>query len=96
MRQVGDWTHAVGERVGAGPPTVAAMMKAAMAGYEKDEMGSDLILEGRGDFLEIDNAIAFRLFASTDHTVPLPETCLILGLRCLLVLESALRRLPLF
>ena len=45
MRQVGDWTHA--ERVGAGPATVAAMTKTAMAGYEKDETGSDLILEGR-------------------------------------------------
>ena len=37
-------THAVGERVGAGPATVAAMTKAAMAGREKDETGSDLIL----------------------------------------------------
>lgn len=61
MRQVGDWTHAVGERVGAGPATVAAMTKAAMAGYEKDETGSDLILEGRGDFVEIDNAMSNRL-----------------------------------
>ena len=83
MQQVGDWTHAVGERVGAGPATVAAMTKAAMAGYEKDETGSDLILEGRGDFVEIDNAMSnrLRLFASTDHTESLPKTCLTLRLR---------------
>lgn len=62
MRQVGDWTHAVGERVGAGPATVATMTKAAMAGYEKDDLGeSGLIPEGRGDFVEIDNAMSNRL-----------------------------------
>ena len=61
MQQVGDWTHAVGERVGAGPATAAAMTKAVMAGYEKDETGSDFILEKRGDFVEIGNAMSNRL-----------------------------------
>jgi NADPH oxidase len=62
MRQVGDWTHAVGDRVGAGPATVASMTKAAMAGYEKDDLAeSGLIPEGRGDFVEIDNAMSNRL-----------------------------------
>jgi len=62
IRQVGDWTHAVGDRVGAGPTTVAAMTKAAVAGYEKDSLDSGgLIPEGRGDFVEIDNAMSNRL-----------------------------------
>jgi len=38
------------------------MTKAAMAGYEKDSMESGgLIPEGRGDFVEIDNAMSNRL-----------------------------------
>ncbi|KAI0778292.1 NADPH oxidase [Trametes elegans] len=52
IRQVGDWTYALGERVGAGPQVVAAMTKAAIAGQEKD----DSIYGTRGDFVEIDAA----------------------------------------
>jgi NADPH oxidase 1 len=50
IRQVGDFTHTLGERLGAGPSVVAAMTKAAMSGSdkEKDAMGT------RGDFLELD------------------------------------------
>ncbi|KAF7970511.1 hypothetical protein HWV62_23745 [Athelia sp. TMB] len=52
IRQVGDWTHALGERVGAGPQVVAAMTKAAMQGSEKldNELGE------RGNFVELDNS----------------------------------------
>ena len=57
------------------------MTKAAMAGYEKDEMGSDLILEGRGDFVEIDNAMSNRLPAVRIDRPYLPKTCLTLTLR---------------
>ncbi|KAI0361501.1 NADPH oxidase [Trametes cingulata] len=51
IRQVGDWTYALGERVGAGPQVVAAMTKAALKGDEKDER----IYGTRGDFVEIDS-----------------------------------------
>lgn len=62
MRQVGDWTHALGERVGAGPAVVAAMTKAAMIGSEKEDSAERFGLpEGRGDFVEIDNAMSNRL-----------------------------------
>lgn len=67
MRQVGDWTCAVGERVGAGPSVVAALTKAAISGSEKGEKSSypnsEDDLEGggiRGDFVEIDNAMNGR------------------------------------
>jgi len=50
IRQVGDFTHALGERVGAGPTVVAAMTKAAMSGSEKD----DGAYGTRGDFVELD------------------------------------------
>ncbi|CCM05202.1 uncharacterized protein FIBRA_07411 [Fibroporia radiculosa] len=50
IRQVGDWTYALGDRVGAGPSVVAAMTKAAMMGSEKD----DSIYGTRGDFIELD------------------------------------------
>jgi NADPH oxidase len=49
IRQVGDWTQALGERVGAGPAVVASMTKEAMKGKEKD----DAIYGTRGDFVEI-------------------------------------------
>ncbi|KAI5898481.1 uncharacterized protein SCHCODRAFT_02663372 [Schizophyllum commune H4-8] len=49
IRQVGDWTQALGERLGVGPSAVQAMTKAAMAGLEKDEMSGT-----RGNFVEID------------------------------------------
>ncbi|RPD82450.1 NADPH oxidase [Lentinus tigrinus ALCF2SS1-7] len=52
IRQVGDWTYALGERVGAGPQVVASMTKAALKGNEKDEN----IYGTRGDFVEIDAA----------------------------------------
>ncbi|KAI0756885.1 NADPH oxidase [Daedaleopsis nitida] len=52
IRQVGDWTYALGERVGAGPQVVASMTKAALKGNEKDEN----VYGTRGDFVEIDSA----------------------------------------
>lgn len=51
IRQVGDFTHALGERLGAGPSVVAAMTKAAMKGAEKDD---NSLYGTRGDFVEID------------------------------------------
>jgi len=51
IRQVGDFTRALGERLGAGPSVVAAMTPAAMKGAEvddKDRLGT------RGDFIELD------------------------------------------
>ncbi|KAI0639509.1 NADPH oxidase [Trametes polyzona] len=51
IRQVGDWTYALGERVGAGPQVVAAMTKAALKGDEKDES----VYGTRGDFVEIES-----------------------------------------
>lgn len=53
IRQVGDWTHALGERVGAGPSVVAAMTKAAMKGAEKEDDG----LGNRGNFVELDDGM---------------------------------------
>ncbi|KAH6917490.1 NADPH oxidase isoform 1 [Coprinopsis sp. MPI-PUGE-AT-0042] len=49
IRQVGDFTNALGERLGVGPSAVAAMTKAAAKGYDKD--GSDI---SRGNFVEVD------------------------------------------
>jgi len=50
IRQVGDFTHALGDRLGAGPSVVASMTKAAMRGSEKSgQYGT------RGDFVEIDS-----------------------------------------
>lgn len=57
MRQVGDWTQAVGERVGAGPSVVASLTKAAMAGIEK----SNGNFGRRGDFVELDSSNGSRL-----------------------------------
>ncbi|KAF9513876.1 hypothetical protein BS47DRAFT_1295638 [Hydnum rufescens UP504] len=51
IRQVGDWTQAVGERVGAGPSVMASLTKTAMAGIEK--VNDDL---GRGDFVEVNSS----------------------------------------
>ncbi|KAF9244626.1 FAD-binding domain-containing protein [Melanogaster broomeanus] len=51
IRQVGDWTHALGERLGCGPSVVAAMTKAAMKGVDKDE---DQYGGSRGDFVELE------------------------------------------
>jgi NADPH oxidase 1 len=52
IRQVGDWTKALGERVGAGPSVVQQLTQSAMKAYEKDEKNTNEI--GRGDFIEID------------------------------------------
>lgn len=51
IRQVGDWTHALGQRLGCGPSVVAAMTKAAMKGVDKDEIQYG---GTRGDFIEFD------------------------------------------
>jgi len=58
IRQVGDWTHALGERLGAGPSVVAALTKAAMKGSEKDD--KDSYIGVRGDFVELDTATSSR------------------------------------
>ncbi|KAI0034013.1 NADPH oxidase isoform 1 [Vararia minispora EC-137] len=62
IRQVGDWTQALGERVGAGPTVVAALTKAAMKGEERsfDEKYTDDDAPTRGDFVELDPATAGR------------------------------------
>jgi NADPH oxidase len=49
IRQVGDFTRALGDRLGVGPNVVAAMTQAAMKGTEKDNKDGT-----RGDFVEID------------------------------------------
>jgi NADPH oxidase len=49
IRQVGDFTRALGDRLGVGPSVVAAMTSAAMKGSEKKENEST-----RGDFVELD------------------------------------------
>ena len=54
IRQVGDWTQAFGERLGAGPSTVAALTSAAMRGSPAENT------IGRGDFVEIDPALEGR------------------------------------
>jgi NADPH oxidase len=51
IRQVGDWTQALGDRLGVGPSVVASMTQAAMKGSEKDEKSGMT----RGDFVEIDS-----------------------------------------
>jgi len=59
MRQLGDWTQALGERVGAGPSVIASITKAAIAGVEKEEdpFGN----AGRGDFVEVESNNGNRL-----------------------------------
>ncbi|KAF9535390.1 NADPH oxidase isoform 1 [Crepidotus variabilis] len=52
IRQVGDWTRGLGERLGVGPNVVASMTQAAMKGAEKDEKSGLL----RGDFVELDQS----------------------------------------
>jgi len=56
IRQVGDWTQALGDRVGAGPSVVAALTKAAMKGEAKDEKYVDEDEPTRGDFVEVDTS----------------------------------------
>jgi len=50
IRQVGDFTRGLGDRLGVGPLVVAAMTQAAMNGAEKDQKTG-----GRGDFVELDS-----------------------------------------
>ena len=57
IRQVGDWTQALGERVGAGPSVVQALTQAAMKGKEKDESSP---YGSRGDFVELDPSYSTR------------------------------------
>jgi len=47
IRQVGDFTRGLGERLGMGPSVVAAMTQAVMKGAEKDNISG-------GDFVELD------------------------------------------
>jgi hypothetical protein len=54
IRQVGDWTHGLGELIGVGPSVVSSLTKAAMAATEKDEKSGP----SRGDFVEIDSSRA--------------------------------------
>jgi len=58
IRQVGDWTRGLGERVGAGPSVVASLTQAAMKAADKDEKAAGLGL--RGDFVELDPNTANR------------------------------------
>ncbi|KAJ8595950.1 hypothetical protein M405DRAFT_806407 [Rhizopogon salebrosus TDB-379] len=57
IRQVGDWTHALGERLGCGPSVVAAMTKAAMKGVEKNE---NVYGGTRGEYVELDSVTLSR------------------------------------
>lgn len=50
IRQVGDWTQALGERLGAGPSVVKNLTQAAMKTYDRDEKAG----LSRGDFVELD------------------------------------------
>lgn len=52
IRQVGDFTQGLGERLGVGPSVVAAMTQAAMKGAEKDQKSGMT----RGDFVELDSS----------------------------------------
>lgn len=52
IRQVGDFTRALGDRLGVGPSAVARMTQEAMKGAEK----KDGYVSSRGDFVEIDGA----------------------------------------
>jgi NADPH oxidase len=57
IRQVGDFTRGLGERLGVGPAVVAAMTKAAMKGSEKDEKS---LMGTRGDFVELDSSTSSK------------------------------------
>jgi len=54
IRQVGDFTRALGDRLGVGPSVVAAMTSAAMKGAERDSKTGIT----RGDFVELDPAVS--------------------------------------
>jgi len=57
IRQVGDWTRALGDLVGVGPSVVQALTKQALAGEYKDEKATALG-PTRGDFVELDTSRA--------------------------------------
>jgi len=57
IRQVGDWTRGLGDRLGVGPSVVAAMTSAAMKGSEKNEKTGST----RGDFVELDSSSGLSL-----------------------------------
>lgn len=57
IRQVGDFTRALGDRLGVGPSVVAAMTSAAMKGSEKSEKVGSV----RGDFVELDSSSGLSL-----------------------------------
>jgi NADPH oxidase len=52
IRQVGDFTRGLGDRLGVGPSVVARMTQEAIKGAEK----KDGYVSSRGDFVEIDGA----------------------------------------
>ncbi|KAF8641096.1 hypothetical protein AX17_000739 [Amanita inopinata Kibby_2008] len=54
VRQVGDFTRALGERLGVGPDIVAAMTQTAMNGVEKDVKSGMT----RGEFVELDPSVS--------------------------------------
>ncbi|CAE6383066.1 unnamed protein product [Rhizoctonia solani] len=61
IRQVGDFTYALGERLGAGPNVVASLTTSAMNALEKRASDSKeglevLPAEGRGEFIEVDSS----------------------------------------
>ncbi|KAG8812766.1 hypothetical protein FRC17_001830, partial [Serendipita sp. 399] len=60
IRQVGDFTRALGERVGATPSVVAGLTQAAMKAYEKEDRNDMGIPAGRGDFVELDPGAVTR------------------------------------
>ncbi|KAG8863780.1 hypothetical protein FRB96_007617 [Tulasnella sp. 330] len=67
IRQVGDWTKELGDRLGAGPDVVSALTKAAMGASYKDDKAS---LDGtRGQFVEISS----RNASLTDGRTLLPR-----------------------
>jgi len=57
IRQVGDFTHELGDRLGVGPSAVAAMTKLAMKGAEKDD---NSVLGTRGDFVDLEATTSSR------------------------------------
>jgi len=57
IRQVGDFTRALGDRLGVGPSVVAAMTSAAIKGTEKSEKNGST----RGDFVELDSSSGLSL-----------------------------------
>jgi len=54
VRQVGDFTKELGDRLGVGPSVVEQMTRAAMKGLEKDDKTGFT----RGDFVELDPSVA--------------------------------------